>query len=292
MSLPAAPRKQHTVSKALLREFTDKGQLIKYDLAYRKSYPRSPSAVGYHVDYVSVFPQEFENLWKRTEDRLPAAIAGIRKPGWPGRHRDIDTIKEAVMVHFVRNRALREWERRNIPVYLRQVRDEIWLEDKPRVRRAYERRARRPNAPDAEVRQWLDAIEPSDDLLTGSGFAQRLLDMLKWASEWVKPLTIQIVVAGGSVPFILSDSPVVPFKDDLLVTGYGRVALGDAQGVLLPVSPRRLVCIANNAGERAVDDASVRRLNFEQVNSAVEYLIYHPAIDMRPWLAEVVPLRR
>lgn len=290
--LSAPPRRQHTVSQALLREFTDQGQLVKYDLTYGKAYRRYPRSVGYHKDFISVAPAAFEGLWKQMEDRLPAAIASLADPDWQRRLDDINTIKLAVVVHFVRNTALRSWENRNTPIALQEAKDEIWLERQDLVRAQYEKRTGRASSSDPEVRAWLDTLGPGDQLQLEQGFAERVLRMLDWATNWVAPLTLQVLVAGGSVPFILSDSPVMPFRENLDVAGYGRVALGDAQGVLLPVGPQRLVCVANNPGERTVDDMMVRRLNFEQLNSAIEYVVFHPRRDMTQWLARAKPLRR
>lgn len=289
---PNQPRRQHTVSQALLREFTDDGRLVKYDIRHGKAYRRSPRAVGYHADFISVAPQAFEDLWKVMEDQLPAAIATLATPEWPNAQPAIDIIKLAVVVHFVRNKALRHWELRNIPAALQVVRDEIWLERKDLVRAEYERRTGRAGSPEAEVRSWLETIGPGDELLSGAGFAQRVLDMLNWTTRWIAPLTIQVLVAGGSVPFILSDAPVVPFRDDLGLAGYGLVALGDAQGVLLPLSPSRAVCVANNARTGILDDTFVTRLNFHQLNSAIDYVIFHPRRDMAPWLSRAAPFRR
>lgn len=291
MNVPNRPSRQHTVSQALLREFTQEGQLIKYDLRYGKAYRRYPRAVGFFKDFISVAPEAFETLWKDIEDRLPRAIATLAEPDWQAKHDDIDTIKVAVMIHFVRNKALRLWEHRATPVALQDARNDIWREQKDLVRLEYEKRFGVSGPSDLVLRAWLDTIEPGKQLME-SGFAERVANMLTWATKWVQALTIQVLVAGGEVPFILSDAPVIPFRENLDIAGYGRVALGDAQGVLLPVSPRRLVCVANNVGELVVDDITVTRLNFEQLNSAIEYVVFHPGRDMSPWLARATPFRR
>jgi hypothetical protein len=125
-----------------------------------------------------------------TRSRPPQS--GLVRPGWGARWGSDRTPQQARASELghvsLRNRALRQSESRKIPAALQRVHEEIWDEHTQLVGAEYERRMGLAGAPNEDARAWLATIGPDAGMISGSGFAQRVLDMLEWTTKRMKAL--------------------------------------------------------------------------------------------------------
>ncbi len=111
MSREAGPRKQHVVSKVLLKQFVRDGRLRELVVARPGSQWRwsTPAASGYVPSFVRVDAASVEARWKDVEDRVPDALAVIHAGGAvpPGSPTEA-TITALLALHWARSKAVRD----------------------------------------------------------------------------------------------------------------------------------------------------------------------------------------
>ena len=286
------PTDQHTVSKTVLRQFCRHGKLLRFDLDHGcRRYVRTPDQVGYTNEFVSAQHHATEQLWKPAEDAFPGALAAVRDESWKRRPDVIEKLKRLVVVHYVRNRALTRWEEAAHPVLKQSVIDELLQGHPQRALYGFVEAMGRLPADTDELTDWLSGLTDDAEFLSGLPFVERLQHSLDWMSRWAAPLTLQVARATAGEAFLISDSPAVPLGKDVTRSGYGKVAAGDSRGLVMPIAPDVVICIADNAAVADFDTNSVRQINMTQVHNAVSDVYAHPGYDPHLWLASVLPYR-
>lgn len=278
-------RKQHYISRVVLRQFCDaSGHLAMYDLRTGKQHRKAPKGVGYFKDFIQDRPNEFEQLWKMVEDPLPRALRALRKGRRAMTEDEVGIIKACVAVHFARNPALKRWEARLMPELLAQVRAELLVAEPELVIRGFVNRFGRVPSSGEELRAFVRSYDAGTDLVEGSGFSGRLTDLFGKTLSFIRDWDLQVAIAVGSLEFVIGDTPALSFESTTNSSGLGVVALGDASGILMPLGPRVIVCVAKPGADVTCDDAAVERFNGYQVANASSGVMYTPSKTAAAWV--------
>ncbi|CAN5871679.1 hypothetical protein BH23ACT12_BH23ACT12_18310 [soil metagenome] len=135
---------------------------------------------------------------------------------------------------------------------------------------------------------WLEERFEQDFGPKGSFVIERMAHIYNLAIDKLKPLHVQAVNAvRPGIDFILGDSPFVYYTDDeIRVGGQSGLALGDAEHLFLPVSPRLAVMFsAKQEPDLFIDPCLVQRLNSLSWRAAFSQVICHPTTDFRESIA-------
>lgn len=287
---PAAqPKKQHVVSRVVLKEWTVGGRLRELNIAWPGARWRwsTPAGSGYVPRFVRVDAAKVEARWKKVEDRLPAALAELRQGGpvRPGTETE-DAVIACLAMHWARSKAVRDTS------------DRIYAEQR---RLSMDRLAQLPGAldwahfaatgvhaagPEARrlANERLHTGPP--EIVSGARFAERVIDFYEEALDWYGRQHLQIYDIPADAPdLIVSDAPVLtPASAGTGLSPLSGVPLRKASSVAMPLGPRLAVSL-NPVPERVtVTREHAEELNAMQCRAAAEFLYRRPTADDGPAL--------
>ena len=105
-------RKQHTVTKQILREFVDdydndQGKLSVFEQVRRQRQLRTPGSGVFKTTFDAYAPNKTEGFWNQFETKFPRILTRIRnRDDAPFVGADADLIRDMVAVHWLRSRAI------------------------------------------------------------------------------------------------------------------------------------------------------------------------------------------
>ena len=289
-------RRQHTVSKGILRQFTDPltGQLESFHLEFEYPSLKYPKEVGYVWNFVEHEPSATEQRWKTTEDRLPALYSALNDRTLLEKPDMVRLAKEVIALHVVRSLTRREVQE---IVALRAREDLLGeLRQNPQgLALAFLRRTKLyPAGSEAleEQAQW-DANRALTTLNAPEFWHSRLMANIDELNALLSRTSIQVFEAGsGSGEFMIADDPA-----PTMMAGY--FGLGPLTGVsydktttiALPVSPRFAIALIEQPEWHQATPEVVHFLNCVQLSNAKERVFYNPHSNLRS-LAERAPAAR
>ncbi|MBF4634672.1 DUF4238 domain-containing protein [Agreia pratensis] len=253
------PRKQHVISKALLRRFsTPDEELISYDLRYGKSRPRNLSAVAYQLDFVAFEAHAAERLWGQVEDDLPRALNALdngqlfETPGF------VETLKGTIVLHFIR----------------RQMVKDLANERQAFVREKF---FTRPDLPTITDEMKSDLLEWFDGQLA-EAFSENLREMYLRALADAAQAGLEIWTA--EIPLVLGDAAILTSKGSEI----GFVPFIEAGSHALPVGRRHLIALGPKNAVGTMPAEKTRELNRQQMRQAKSHAFIHPDDNRSPFI--------
>ncbi len=284
-------QRHHVVSRGFQRFFAEGERVLLIDKAPSTGVPRVRPAgtrdVFVRKDFSShrsdgQLIDPLEDEWQRIErEALPPIAAWLaghaRPPGWnPVGSRE--AAKMIAALHFARSYA-----------YL-EVHERISLEqgaelaarlpsDHEFVRRWRASRSDDPT-PDA-VSQLVNEQVTANFRWNSAYSVERMAAHFNFAIEKLGPLHTQEIRPSGSARFVLGDSPFVIADRRRSRIGSRELALGDADLLLLPLSPTLAIAFTgNDEGHGQVGDHVVQRVNAYTWQAAGRQVIAHPDTDL------------
>lgn len=284
---------QHAVSRVVLRQFQAEqvGKRIGvYNIRHQSSRTIGLSRAGLVPDLIRVGSFSAESVWSRVENRLGDAIADVAEVGSHADPLNVFRLFNAVALHFARGKVTIEtldtlWTKRGDQLVSGIVdRNRVLLETH------FERKIGRPSS-QGELEQMVRQYTQSGTHLNETGAWTRarveevfadVRDVSRFAHD------MYLLRAPEGAQFVISDSPATTYRSAPPESvGGSRVGWAAAHQIAMPFSPALAVLLqprrsrhpSNSMRVREVplDARNVRVLNQRQMNSAVDYVFYHPS---------------
>ena len=237
------------MSKVILRRFVGvdaEGDRLLYP--YRLRYPNvrhkllGPDGCGKIKNFITYASASAERLWKETEDKLPDALAAVDDGTLLSSPERLDTIKDAVALHYARSQATRIVHVR-IFIQAAAASRNLWLTDwRPRLEAAFYRVKGFYAVGDQALGRFLDEMmQPSLDMaVSGQLFRERIEDIYLKTRTFVTSSGLEVLTPGSS-EFLIGDVPALTIPRN----GTGLGALGGT--ALMPLGPHHLVALARTS---------------------------------------------
>jgi hypothetical protein len=280
-SRPTVTR-QHMISQVVLRRFAGPvpsvGRLLaRFDLATGQVTLADSEDVGYVENFVPVDSQATEDLWQTVEGWLrPAMTSGLNGTAF-GSLVHLNTLRQAVALHDVRNPQTLIVHNQSYADALRNGIDR--MAKSPYAAHAFEQKYQIAAAGPEALRLGAEAIYDRLIKLHDEGglfrlSVQRLFEKLcdRFDAKGIQILT----PASRNTEFLLGDLPTITINLTSGEAGPG-VPVDQADEIVMPLTPRLLVSVGLPDGARSISDDEVDSYNALQVRLAREYLIHRPA---------------
>ena len=277
-------REQHVVSRSLLKEFADdQRQLHTVSVTDRtaKVIRRGPKGLGKIPNFVPQASQSAEQLWGETERQIPALLHRCDTDAILGDPDATAGIRDVVALHYVRNRSLRRVHQHAYGNSREAVKRA--LQARPEYVEDFQRRFGRPPRGNEDLEFFFEMVlarswdtDFRDGLLLRFSVERLFRGCRRWMSE--RPIQIVHPVSGE---FLIGNAPVIT----LGMQGQIGVALGDAEQIFMPLTPRSLLAFGPSAiGE--VPETSVKQFNALQVRAAHEFVFLRPGSGLEQFVRD------
>lgn len=277
MARPSAPRKLHTVSRVVLRRFTDGPNLLVVDLMTGRGRLVGPDGFGFTTRIRPADPHGFEAKWKQTEDLLPAVFDKADSGAVLGDPQALDLLRTCLAMHMARSvdleviddaifEALR-------PHYIKEIARD------PRVAGSYPARHSGLLPAGSEALR-LDAEAMYDRAAAGiensPHRAERVEHFFTEALRTVRSPGLELSVADAG-EFLISDAPALTLKNGHPGVGVrGGVPWPQADTIVMPIGRHRLISLGRLDTELHLSADQVAGMNLRQVAGANRWLAWHP----------------
>lgn len=259
------PRKQHLISKVLLRRFArsgSAGQVGSFDLLHGMLYLRHPTRVGWRWDFVEHQATEMEELWQETETHLAAALDAVEAGTVLDLPAETATLRRAIALHFMRRD---------------QVKDSFGTSlDKARVG------ITAPPDFHGDPAAFRTAVRARLDDERAATFTENLRALFDKAESLASRSQLEVV--HSEAPLLVGDTAVVSIRRD---GGVGFIPFSDAATHVLPVGRHHLVALAKESRMLELSEAWAHRLNEQQILNARERVFFHPDDPLESFVREV-----
>lgn len=289
-------RKQHVVSQALLRQFcaptVEGDRLLAYRLDIGRAELRVPRSVGKLDHFVKIDSRATEELWGLTETQLPAAIEAARTSAVLDDPVHVQTLKDALALHFARSREVL------------QVHDQTWevglasaqlgyLADKETMVELY----RLKNGQDAVSEEEAAGVI-SRELVgslrhlyeTGFIFRFRVTELFEQARDYARNAALEIGFLHADDELLIGDVPSLTVARNGATAGVlGGVPFAQAGTVVMPLGPHRVASLGRQRAWRLIPRDFVGRLNALQVAHAQREVFMRPDSGLDSWVKARAP---
>ncbi|MCM4082183.1 DUF4238 domain-containing protein [Paractinoplanes hotanensis] len=277
-------REQHVVSRSLLQKFADgHRQLHAMSVSDRtaKVIRRGPRGLGKIPNFVPQASLSAEQLWGETERQIPALLHQCDTDAILGDPEATAAIRDLIALHYVRNRSLRRAHQHAYGSSREAAKRA--LQGQPEYVEDFQRRFGRPPRGNEDLEFFFEMVlarswdtDFRDGLLLRFSVERLFMVCREWMSE--RPIQI---VHPKSGEFLIGDAPVIT----LGAQGQIGVALGDAEQIFMPLTPRSLLAFGPSAVGQ-VPEASVNQLNAFQVRAAHEFVFVRPGSGLEQFVRD------
>lgn len=294
MSTPPVPRKQHVVSRVLLKRFASRAtptgglELLEFNVRYGTERLRPPAAVGYVMDYLTAAASQAEQYWGEVENRLPAALAVVDDETVFEHTEHVETLKDCLALHLARSRTFRAIYDRLVQPRLAQIWERL-MSDPAAVA---EFRARHnglwPAGPEALASVVTPAVEQAEMTLSAQFFRDQVMEHYEKARQLVAGTALQIARPEDG-EFLIGDSPAQSLAAGSTGIGpLGGIPWDGGTTIILPLGPGHLLGRSKEYRWVSLDAAGVRKLNSAQVGSAQDRVMYRPGSGLGASVREIL----
>ncbi|WP_328842866.1 DUF4238 domain-containing protein [Streptomyces sp. NBC_00258] len=289
--------KQHTVSRALLREFAapaNRGcgwHVQPYDLNHpeRRLKTRTPRGVGRIENFVSYASASLEALWGEVEQDLPDVFTAAKRGEALEDPHPRRVLQDLIALHYVRSQHYREVFHR---VFAETYQEQLsWLltEGRPLLERASVERTGLHTAGPQGLQLRADEVLglTVGAYRNGALLRVRIEDSFAKTRQFVARMGLEILEAQES-EFLIGDNPALTVRYEGNQLRYS-MALGDAHSAVLPIGPRHMIALAATDAYGRIPAALVDRMNVLQIKAARQYVYTRPHSPLAALISEVAP---
>jgi Protein of unknown function (DUF4238) len=278
------PRRQHTVSKVVLKRFAAQSSNAANRLITVLDRDRGTVdrvAPGHPVFKIDMFdahdPRGAEARWQPIESKLNDAYRAVEDRTILGKPELLELLSDLMALHWVRSPALRLASDRVTREVVSASMEA--MAHYPEMLGILHRRRTglEPAGPEAlrVENARLHALRPG---VREQMFSESLARHFETARQRFRQSHIQIgYVPAGGHDLVIGDAPVILV--DTLERGYGPhhgVAIGDANDVFMPISPTAMLALGPEPGAVDLPDEFVLQYNAYQIQSFVHWLAAKP----------------
>jgi hypothetical protein len=276
---------QHVVSKVVLKGFASPSagrrgwQLARYDKARRRELdPKGLNACGKVVGFIQCASGSAEKLWQGVETRLDGAIKSAEAGTLHQDEAQMKAIKDGIALHLVRTPYFRRVHESSFVEAMQAVRKEMLENNRPMLseefRRRYGLEPAGVEALDALLQGYFEKWKEYEE--SGALLRVSLEQSFYRVRSGLDDLTVQVLHVPLGQELIVSDSPAFTFAYDADGRMAIRMAIGDSNGIALPITSKCFVAISPEAKDEEIAPELVEHLNRVQVQLAERQLYYRP----------------
>lgn len=269
------PRKQHTVSRVVLKRFTTGKRVSVYDRVSDAIYSKGPAGI-FHSYLDKHDPWAAEARWGQVEARAPRLYDLIdhgRLLDDPGA---LDVVRDLIAMHWVRSPALRTTSegvrRQTVESRIAAFASEIDL-----LQIGFRQETGLHPGSEADL-QWFNRQVHESVLRDRQEelHSDSLSRLYHGARKMLSSRAVHVSYARGA-DFMIGDCPVVTMRPGHPGVGpHQGVALGDASLICMPIDPHVLITLGPATGETDLDDEAVSQYNDYQIHGLTRWLGCQP----------------
>ncbi len=288
------PRRQHTVTQAVLRHFTDPAtnELEVFNLTTESFRQRPTRSVGFVWDFVEHDPVAAEGVWGVVEDDLPLLYSALDDGTLPHDPAAIQVAIDLLALHDVRSLTRKQIHEVVIQRSETELLDWVMEQREYLSERFFERRGFYPAGDELFAEQAQIEVQIArEQFINPEFFQERLMSNFEEARRMLSNFSVEVLVA-GDVEFMISDDPAVRIKHGYRGLGpLTGVAWDKTNALVMPVSPKFAISMAPAARMHDPDDAMAAFINRVQLSYAHDRVFYNPNSGLRSF-AERAPTAR
>lgn len=286
---------QHVVSRAVLRRFADPTTSLigHYSMQYGLRKPTGPGGLGWVRDFVKIDSKVTEELWGRTESKLPGALAAADAQTVFDSAEHVATIKEAIALHYARSiDVLDQYEDlwRHMLATKRAELDSNPASTDALYRLKTGDAVGKPDEAMREslAREWLQRL--AEIYETGVGFRFRVQYYFREATKMITRAGLEVLRPPPGSEFLIGDVPVITTDTTGHVRGVAAgIPIGSAATVAMPLGPRLLVALGPKDLYAELEAKYVDRLNTWQTGAAKRAVYFRPGSPCQTFATQVCP---
>jgi hypothetical protein len=270
--------RQHVISKVVLKQFARPTgtpptlKLCRFALARGVGREVTTGGAGYVENYVRVASRSAEALWGTVETRLDDAIAACLRGSAFDEPAHVDTIKDALALHYARSLATKQVHEDAVHAATARSVVRIRTERLPRMREVFvEHYGREPS--DDELgnieRTMSEGVKQQLDV--DAMFRANLVQLFERARELVRSHALEVACPAGG-EFLIGDVPALALVPISGSAGIRRGGLYDASAVVMPLGPQLMVSTGAVDQLVVLTEEAVRVLNRAQVEAAISHV--------------------
>jgi hypothetical protein len=265
-------------------------QLLPFDLHNPgRVHKRMPtSRCGWVENFVAVDSPSVEALWGDVERRVPAAFAAVHAGTPFADPLHVAALRDLVVLHYVRSYHYRDVHTASVERARTRVVAKVLTQYPEQLRLEALRKTglhlSGPASLGAFAERLIERSTESDKL-----FRTSIEDTFHKMRDLTSTMRLEVVTPETG-QFLIGDNPALTLTVKGNRTIYG-MAYGDAQTLVLPISPKHLLSLGTEDVTLTVPQSFVDRLNAVQVHAAHRYVYMHPESGLEP-LVERAAQRR
>lgn len=281
-------RRQHLVSRVILKQWVVEGALTAFNLRSGAKRPRSPKAEGFERDFIKFGSAEIEQFWSRFEDRSHAALEAVKSGTCFDDRAHVDALKGLIGLHLVRSRAstvmwgkalrrqVEEGQSSHVAGLIGLLREPGALDAVFQHRTGLVGAG--PEAREIARRQLAKELDRRLGI-GGEGFAESLRDNLEQFMTDYAETGLEVGVSATEL--LIGDIPALPVDHQTRRVGLlAGVTLNAADTLFLPVTPRHVIALGGDNTYRDLPMATSGTLNHLQAIAALEKVYLRPGTDL------------
>lgn len=269
---------QHTVTKRVLKEFTDQaGKLAVFDRAYRQRRRLSAGAGIFKTTFDSYDSRGTEDRWNLFETRFPDALQRVRDRTAASDSRTIEVLRDMLALHWTRSRAMTKARKDASGRFFERHRRLNPARHPDRLAAAFRQRTGLVASSQSEI-EWMNEqiidefqrneLDKFHSRQNASNFAaaRTRFEALDLAIRYARDHDLAI-----------GDSPVITTIEGRAGAGpHQDVGILKADHIAMPISPHALVVLSIGRNDSDLSDEDVDRYN------AFQWSTYDTWIAARP----------
>lgn len=289
-------KNQHVVSRAVLKNFSFKDTnggdaLIPYNVrAKRELRPLGIGGCGKIPHFIRYASQSLEDLWKSSvEDHLHRVSASIRDRSILGKPDLISVVKDCIALHLARSPWYLKVHSVSIDEAQRKLKPELIERFKEPLTRLFLAKYGLHPAGNEALECVVEEFFADWKQANSDGLMER--QDIEQAFERVRggfaPLAINVLFAPPGSEFLISDAPAFTYVFDATRERFARirVAVGDSNGVGMPIARD---CFVSTAPDLGIGEASAKFVNYlnrVQLEIAHEHVYYRQGSPLARFVA-------
>ncbi|MFG1857149.1 DUF4238 domain-containing protein [Actinomadura geliboluensis] len=279
-------KEQHIVSRTLLKQFAKKGPkgwtLVSFNLERpnHKHRERSIRACGKTESFVRHESASIEKLWNDlVEQKAAAAISAAQGARAVPPESVIKSLKDLITLHLVRSHWYQNVHDNSFITSFDRLGSRLLLEKGEEIKRralfATGLHLETANALRFYIDRFMRESEPAQDYASGKLFRTSIEDTFFKMRDLVSSWGVEILRPEAG-RFIIGDSPAMTIcLDGQRIKSY-KMAVGEANSVLLPIGPTCLLALGSNTVLGSIPETWVDQANELQIRAARKYVYLHP----------------
>ncbi|WP_329338723.1 DUF4238 domain-containing protein [Streptomyces sp. NBC_01352] len=277
-------RKQHVVSRVLLKQFAERHPrhglyLLSIDLDHPERAParKGPGGCGFEEDFVAFASQSLEHVWGGTEEKLPevfnALANGIDSPDYVSTQILLDTLS----LHLVRSHTYRDVHFRTFTKPYALIFNLLVNDMQGQLHAA----VLREKGLHVVGREGLEhyareLLQHAVDLFESHGMLRvRMEQVYRQVRDLIADSDVRILTPPPGHEFLIGDVPcfTLRFEPDSV---RPNVAVAEAATVVMPLGRHHAVALARPDTDAIVFESLAAQLNDLQVQQARSKVYMHP----------------